>query len=432
MRILFLTDNFPPEVNAPASRTWEHARCWVAAGHQVTVITGAPNFPQGRVFPGYRNRWFAYERMEGIRVIRVKTFIHANEGFVLRSLDYLSFMVAGFLGGLTVRRADVVVATSPQFFTAIAGWVLGLVTGRPFVFELRDLWPASIAAVGAMGRSRVLRALESVELFLYRRARAIIPVTHTFKAELRARGIDGRKIAVVTNGADLRQYIPRPRDGDLARTLGLDGRFVIGYLGTHGLAHALERVLEAAQLARDDDRLRFLFVGDGAAKATLVARSTELGLANVRFVDSQPKAAMPAYWSLCDLALIHLKDSPVFATVIPSKLFEAMAMGVPVLFAGPAGEASGIVVATGGGVVVPPEDPVALVAAAGHLAGDPAAVAALRAAGLVGARLYERGRLAMRLALVLDLVRGPPRRGCRRESPPKVLPPPTDRIRETS
>ena len=160
MHILFLSDNFRPESNAPAARLYEHAVRWVRAGHDVSVITCAPNFPEGKVYAGYKNRWRDVEWIDGIRVVRVKSFITANEGFLLRTLDYMSFMVSSFIFGLFERRPDVVVATSPQFFCAVGGWTLSVLRRLPFIFELRDLWPASIEAVGAMHSSWVLRALE--------------------------------------------------------------------------------------------------------------------------------------------------------------------------------------------------------------------------------------------------------------------------------
>ena len=165
MHILFLTDNFPPEVNAPASRTFEHCREWVREGHQVTVITCAPNFPKGKVFNGYKNRIWQQETMAGIRVIRVWTYITANEGLARRTVDYLSFMVSGFLASLFVKRVDIVVGTSPQFFTACAAFVVGLVKRVPWVFELRDIWPESIRAVGAMKQNTTISLLEKVEIF---------------------------------------------------------------------------------------------------------------------------------------------------------------------------------------------------------------------------------------------------------------------------
>ena len=208
MHILFLTDNFPPEGNAPATRTYEHAREWVKLGHKVTVITCAPNFPEGRVFDGFKNSFYSRSNMDGIDVVRVKTFISSNEGFVLRILDFVSFMFSSFFAGLFQRKVDVIVATSPQFFTAVAGWALSVFKRRKFVFELRDIWPASITAVGAMDDSLAIRLLEKLEMFLYRRADAIVSVTHSFKKELIERGVDGNKISLVLNGVDLSKYQP--------------------------------------------------------------------------------------------------------------------------------------------------------------------------------------------------------------------------------
>jgi len=275
MHILFLTDNFPPERNAPAIRVYESASYWVRWGHQVTVLTCAPNFPEGRVYEGYRNCWYQVEIMDGIRVVRVKTFITQNEGVLLRTLDYLSFMVASFFTGLLQARPDVVVATSPQFFTAVSGWALAAVRRLPFVFELRDLWPASISAVGAMRENVALRWLERLELFLYHRAAKVVAVTAAFKNDLIARGVPGDKVDVVFNGVDLERYTPRSRDTTLIKQLGLEGCFVVGYLGTHGMAHALDRVLDAAKLLQGIPSIRFLFVGAGAARAALVEAATK-------------------------------------------------------------------------------------------------------------------------------------------------------------
>src|SRR5690242_6366337 len=206
MKILFLTDNFPPERNAVARRVYERACYWVQWGHQVTVITSAPNFPDGRVFDGYRNAWRRVEAMNGIRVVRVKTFVAPNRGVFLRIADFLSFMIVAFVCGLFEERPDVVIATSPQFFTAVAGCALAAVRRLPWVFELADLWPESIGAVGAMRANFALRLMSRVELFLYRSALSVIALTNAFKRNLVGRGIDPGKIAVVINGADLRHH----------------------------------------------------------------------------------------------------------------------------------------------------------------------------------------------------------------------------------
>jgi glycosyltransferase involved in cell wall biosynthesis len=372
MHILFLTDNFPPERNAPASRVYENACYWVRWGHQVTIITCAPNFPEGKVYEGYQNRWYQVENCDGIRVVRVKTLIAANDGVVMRTLDYLSFMATGLVAGLLQTRPDVVVATSPQFFTAVAGWALSVLRRLPFVFELRDLWPASITAVGALQQSILLRYLERLELFLYKRAAKVVALTTAFKTDLVARGIPAERVAVVPNGFDFARYAPQPRDATLIQQLGLEGCCVVGYLGTHGLAHALDRVLEAAVLLQDTPAIRFLFVGAGAVRDALIVQAAQQRLHNVVFVPAQPKGRISAYWSICDLALVPLKNTPLFTTVIPSKIFEAMGMGRAIVLTAPEGEASQIIRATGAGVVVPPECPTALAKAIRALYDDQA------------------------------------------------------------
>ncbi len=226
MKILFLTDNFPPETNAPATRTYEHARAWVAAGHEVMVLTTVPNFPTGRIFSGYRNKLWQREIIDGIRVVRVWTYVTANEGLLKRSLDYLSFGVSGAIGGLFLPAPDLIVATSPQIFTALGACVLAWIRRRPFVFELRDLWPDSIVAVGAMSEGPLLRALRRLEYWLYHRAARIVSVTNAFKQILVANGVPQEKIAVIRNGVDLKAFIPGPKPVELARSLGLEGKFI--------------------------------------------------------------------------------------------------------------------------------------------------------------------------------------------------------------
>ena len=408
MHILFLTDNFPPEVNAPASRTHEHCRLWVAAGHQVTVITCAPNFPKGRVFDGYRNAWWQQETMDGIRVVRVWSYITANEGFTRRVLDYLSFMVSATLASPAVRGVDIVVGTSPQFFTACAAFAVGTLKRRPWVFELRDLWPESIKAVGAMEESSALRWLERLELCLYRNATRIVTVTQSFKRALISRGIDSAKIDVVTNGVDITRFSPRPKDVELTRQLGLQGKFVAGYIGTHGMAHALETLLEAAVRLRNHavgGDIRLLLLGDGARKAELKAQAARLGLDNVVFVDSVSKDEVARYWSLLDVAVIHLRRTELFTAVIPSKLFECMGMGIPVLH-GVAGESADIVRQEGVGEVFEPENVDQLVESLLRLKADPALLQQYREHCLAGAGRYDRVGLGLRMLDILLVAAG--------------------------
>lgn len=423
MKILFLSDNFPPEVNAPASRTFEHCREWVRAGHEVTVICTAPNFPKGELFAGYRNKLWQWETMDGVRVLRVWTYITANAGFAKRTLDYLSFMVSGFFAGLLVRRPDVIAGTSPQFFTNCAGWMLSVFRRRPFVFELRDLWPESIKTVGAMQDSAALRLMERFELFLYRKAAAVVSVTESFKRNLISRGIDGDKIHVVTNGVDLSRFHPLKRDEALVAQLGLTTSsstvisggttekplFVAGYIGTHGMAHALETVLEAARLIQrhpEGAHIRFVLLGDGARKQALQAKAAEMGLDNLGFLDTVPKAEVPRYWSLLDVSIIHLRKADNFTQVIPSKLFECMGMGIPVLH-GVAGESAEIVEREGIGLVFEPENAQALCDGVLRLAQDQALYQQFHEHCLAAAPRYDRSALALKMLGVLKGVAEP-------------------------
>lgn len=404
MHILFLTDNFPPESNAPASRTFEHCREWVRAGHRVTVITCAPNFPQGRVFTGYRNRLWQQESMDGIRVVRVWSYITANEGFAKRTLDYMSYMITATLAALFVRKVDLVIGTSPQIFTTCAAYVVGLLKRTPFVFELRDLWPESIHAVGAMKNPRWLDRLERLELFLYRKAAAIVSVTHSFRRNLVSRGINPEKIHVVTNGVDLSLFRPREKDKELSRQLGLEGKFVAGYIGTHGMAHALGTLLDAAQRLRqlpEGDRYRIIFLGAGAERDNLRATAERMGLDNVLFLEPVSKEQVPRYWSLLDVAIIHLKKTELFTTVIPSKLFECMGMGLPVLH-GVAGESADIVNKEGVGIVFEPENPVTLSEGIRQMQESDEQYREMSSLALQVAHRYDRKSLAAQMLDVLE------------------------------
>lgn len=393
MRILFLSDQYWPETNAPAIHVRARAARWVAAGHEVTVLTSAPNFPEGVLHPGYRNAWREVTEVQGVRVVRVKTFITANEGFLKRTLDYLSFMASAFLQGLREERPDVIVATSPQLFTPLAGVLLAAFHRVPHVFELRDLWPASIVANKALRPGLALRLLERLELTLYRRSTAVLAFTEAFRADLLRRGVPPAKVHVVHNGTDLDLFQPGPRDPALVADLGLEGQWVLGYFGTLGLSHGLDQVVEAAAEVQHLP-VTVLFMGAGAAAAGLKAQAAARGLTNLRFLPRQSHERVPAYWRLCDAALVSLADTEAFRAVMPSKIYEALAMGLPILFVGPEGEASRALRAWGVGEAVPPGDPAALAEALARWSQDPTPAEAKRAAARAVRPTFGRERQA--------------------------------------
>ncbi len=360
MRILFFSHYFPPEVNAPANRTYEHCRAWVAAGHDVHVVTCVPSHPIGRAYPTHRVKWYQREEVDGIHVHRVWTYLAPNRGVLRRTLNYLSFVPTSVLRALSLGRFDVIVGTSPQFFCAVAAWAAAAVRRTPWIFELRDLWPESIGAVGAIRTSLVLRLLERIELRMYRSAARVVCLTRAFMANLERRGIETSKLDYVPNG-----IAPSFWSGG-SRQAGRDllgvaaDEIAVSYIGTVGMAHGLATVLEAAQsLATSHPWIRFYVVGDGAELPELKERAASSGLTNVIFTGLRPRDEIPGIMAATDIALVTLKPSDTFKAVLPSKLFEAMAARRPVVLAVD-GEAKQILEQASGGVCVQPGNAVAL------------------------------------------------------------------------
>jgi glycosyltransferase involved in cell wall biosynthesis len=404
MRILFFSHYYTPEVNAPASRTSDHCRAWAAQGHEVTVVTSAPNHPHGKIYPGYRNRLYQTERLDGVSVIRVWTLLAANEGFVRRILNYVSYLVSVIVVLPFLPRADVIVSTSPQFFCGLAGLFARLLKRAPWVLEIRDLWPESIVAVGAMRKGLAIRFLEWLEGFAYRQADAIVCVARSFAPHIVERCGNPGKIAVLINGADLSAYVRSDNGASVRRTLGLEGKFVGAYVGTHGLAHGLATILDAAELLKRDTRFAFLMVGDGAERQRLQVERRARGLDNVLILGQRPKAEMSAIWSATDASLILLKRSDTFKKVLPSKMAEAMAMQCPIIL-GVEGEARELLEDAKAGIAITPEDARQLADAMLRLADDPALALSYGKAGREFAAVnLDRARVAARyLELLRDV-----------------------------
>jgi colanic acid biosynthesis glycosyl transferase WcaI len=411
MRVLYLSQYFPPEVGATQTRAHEMARYLAAQGHDVTMLAEIPNHPSGLIPPAYRGKLWERRALDGIDVIRLWVITSPHKGFRERMLFYLSYMAMAVLAGLAVglrvsRRYDVIYATSPPLFVGLAGAILSVLLRTRFVFEVRDLWPESAVALGELSNARAIRLAEYVERFCYRRARVIVVVTRGIVARLHARGIRPGRIVLIPNGANVEQFHPAPEQAAvLRRQLGLGDRFVAVYAGIHGVAQGMETLVEAARLLRDDPGIIFVFVGAGPRKEAVQRLQAEYRLPNLLLLDEQPRDAMAGYLSLAGCAIVPLRDDPLFAGALPSKLFEGLACGTPVILSAPAGEASAIVETAGAGCAVPPEDPTALAAAIRHLRDHPADAQAMGQRGrafVVGH--YTRREQAARLETLLHAV----------------------------
>ena len=373
MKILFLSHYFPPEVNAPAVRTFEHCREWARAGHDVHVITCVPSHPLGVPFAGYRSTWHERETIDGVFVHRVRTYLASNAGVRKRTLNYLSFVPSAVWRGVRLGSFDVIVATSPQFFCAVAGCLLGILKRTPWVFELRDLWPHSIYAVGAPISPPAIALLEKIELALYRHASRVVCVARPFMRDLERRAINPSKLTYVPNGVQPEAWSHGNRE-TMRTELGL-GRddVLVSYVGTVGMAHGLGSVLDAAAVLRETHpSVRILVVGDGSELRSLRERARSEALDNVTFAGLVPRTRTRDYLAATDVALVVLKPAPMFKLVLPSKMFEAMAAARPIVL-GVAGEARRVLAQSGGGIAVPPGEATALAEAVGLLAEDRAA-----------------------------------------------------------
>lgn len=371
MRITLLCQYFPPEMGAPSARTFEHARHWASLGHEVKVITGFPNHPTGVIHPEYRGHFVKREQVEGIDLLRVWVYVAANKGFTRRILNFLSFFFSSLaLGSLLTERPDVVVGTSPQFFCAVAAYCLSRIKRAPFVFEVRDIWPQSAVELGALKNRLLIRTLEAIENHLYRRAALIVPVAESTRHYLIQKGVPAEKIKVVPNGIDAKYLASAQAAPDqLRQELGLEDKFIVSYIGTHGMSHALEIALAAAKKLQTDPAIHFLFVGEGAEKEKLKRLASELQLDNATFINAQPRDRLLSFYSASDVSLVPLKRLPIFKKVLPSKLFELMGAGCPVICS-VEGEAAALVNSANAGLCIEPENVDALVNALISLRGD--------------------------------------------------------------
>ena len=412
MKILYISQYFPPEMGAPAARADELSRHWAAAGHEITVLTGFPNHPTGVVPPEYRHkirRLVGREQTDGVNVVRTWLLPFPNRKAHERMLNYSSFCVSAASTGLFLKRPDVVIASSPQLLVGLSGWWLARWKRVPFVFEVRDLWPESLAAVG-MGKTNSLlhRSLAKIAGFLYRHADRIVVVTTAFEDYLVEHWrVPREKISVIENGVETQLFAPEPSSGKAAialrKELAMEGKFVVSYIGTMGMAHGLETIIAAAsQLRETNPEIIFLMLGEGAEKERIAALARESGLNNLRIVDQRPREKIPAYICASDVCLVLLKKTDLFKTVIPTKMLEFMSCARPVIL-GVDGQARAILEEARGGLVIEPENSDALAEAIRYLATNREAARALGKNGREYiVRKFSRRQTAERYIHVLE------------------------------
>jgi glycosyltransferase involved in cell wall biosynthesis len=416
VKILYVSQYFPPEMGAPAARAAELSRHWARMGHDVTVLTGFPNHPTGVVPEEWRSRLRGLrykENVDGVCVVRTWLWPLPNRKAHERIFNYGSFCLSAAISGLDLEKPDVVIATSPQLLVALSGWWLAWWKRAPFVFEVRDLWPESLAAVGVGGEGGLLhRALGAIAGFLYRHANHIVVVTPPFKEHLiRHWQVPEAKISIVENGVETDLFRFDPAAIQARTELHLESRFLICYIGTMGMAQGLETLIPAAErLQAALPAATFLLIGEGAEKQRIAQLAATRGLTNIQFLDQQPRERIPAYISAADVCLVLLKKKDLFKTVIPTKLLEYMACERPVIVAVD-GQARQMVEASGAGVFVEPEDSDALAHAIVILSADPHR---RRRMGISGrdyiVRQLSRERTAQNYLTVLDNLTGEEKR----------------------
>jgi len=404
VRVLVFTQYYPPEVGATQNRLHFFAAGLARSGHDVTVVCELPNHPSGIIWPGYRRRLWQRSREDGVEVVRVWVMTSPEKTFASRIAFYLTYAGLAFAASqaLVGKRHDVVFASSPPLTVGIPAWLYARLRRVPFVLDIRDLWPQIAVDLGEMQNPRAIAMARRLERRLYADAAAITAVTRGFIADLERAGVPRERLALLPNGTMPDVFSPGEADPALRDSLGLSGKLVVGYFGTHGIAQDLEGVVAAAQRLAGDSRVHFLFVGEGPVKADLIARSHASGLANVTFLPEVPLEQIAAYIRLADVALVPLRPVELFKTFVPSKLFDLLACGLPVVLQVD-GEARQILEESGGGWFVPPGDPDALAQAIRSIAGLPDSER--HRMGAAGAafvrRSYLREQQADRLAAIL-------------------------------
>jgi len=405
MRILYLSQYFPPEAGATQSRAYEMASKWIQLGHQVTMLTEFPNHPSGIIPPYYRGKLFERSNLDGIDVLRVWVKASAVKNYSNRILFYLTYMLNAIIAGFILVRGkyDFLYATSPPLFVGGAALVLSRLKHIPMFFEVRDLWPETAVAIGELSNPHTISVATKLEEMCYRRAEQIVVVTNGMYERLIQRGVLPEKLIIIPNGANIEMFTFKQNERNRIRTeLGLEGKFIAIYAGIHGLAQGLETIVHTAHLLSDKPDIHFIMIGEGPKKLDILSLSKAYNLSNLTMLPEKPRDVIPDYLSAADVALVPLRKPEIFKATLPSKLFDAWACERPVILSID-GEARIVVETVKGGIFSPPEDPIRMAEALIHLMNSPVERQAMGKNGFNYTRQnHSRAKLAEKLIVHLE------------------------------
>lgn len=354
MRIRFITLYYPPEVGAAQRRISELARRLAARGHEVTILTGFPNYPSGKKPDAYCGKWYVKEQRDGCTVIRLPHYIAPNRGFFKRLMIHVTFALAASIYSPLMKRDDIVYLESPPLFNGFIGLATKWVRRIPYLFNLADLWPQTAVELGILTNRPAIKMAERLERLFYRHADRILAITRGLQTRLLERGYPEEKVPLLTNGVDLDVFHPDVTPDEAISNFRPENGILVLYAGTHGLIYSLDTLLQAADRLRQE-RFHFLFIGDGADKPRLMSLADDLKLPNITFLPPRTQADMPHVFRGADVCVLSLKDLPISNAIIPVKCLEIMACGVPVIFCG-RGEMADHIGRSGGGEVIEPDN----------------------------------------------------------------------------
>lgn len=367
MRVIYLCQHFPPETGAPQIRVYEVSKELISRGHQVEVITAFPHHPHGIIPEEYKGRFYMFENWDGIPVHRSWIYPSPKGSFWKRLASYFSFTFSAFFSILKSKPADVIICNSPPLFLGITGYLGAKMKRAKFVFNVADIWPESAVELGILKNKSFIRLAERLEMFLYKKSWKIATATEGIKDYMVRKGKNAEDVFLLPNGVNTDTFAPQPKNTELLREVGIEGKKVFMYAGNLGYAQGLDSVLRAAALLKDKQPdAHFLFVGDGQEREKLLSLKEELQLDNVTFYGSVPVSAMPDMFAAADYSIVSLRNIELFKGARPSKIFPAISSGVPVLYCGD-GESAAILEEYHCGKIAPPENPEGIAAAISEL-----------------------------------------------------------------